>query len=68
MQDWYEKKTLGAFLDEAAARWSAREALTFASQRWSFAHLRRVFSTVYQQTVGGRKNIYNPLNLKVPEV
>jgi non-ribosomal peptide synthetase component F len=40
MQDSYEKKTLGALLDEAAARWSAREALTFESQRWSFAQLR----------------------------
>jgi fatty-acyl-CoA synthase len=40
MQDWYEKKTLGALLDEAAARWSAREALTFAGQCWSFAKLR----------------------------
>jgi non-ribosomal peptide synthetase component E (peptide arylation enzyme) len=39
MQDWYEKKTLGAFLDEAAGRWSAREALTFAGHRWSFAQL-----------------------------
>ena len=34
------KKTLGTFLDEAAGRWSTREALTFAGQRWSFAHLR----------------------------
>jgi fatty-acyl-CoA synthase len=40
MQDWYEKKRLGALLDEAAARWSGREALTFESQRWSFAQLR----------------------------
>src|SRR5712691_5742836 len=39
MQDWYEKKTLGALLDEAAIRWSAREALTFEGQRWSFAQL-----------------------------
>ena len=39
MQDWYAKKTLGALLDEAAGRWSAREALTFEGQRWSFAHL-----------------------------
>jgi len=39
MQDWYAKKTLGALLDEAATRWSAREALTFEGQRWSFAAL-----------------------------
>ena len=39
MQDWYAKKTLGALLDEAATRWSAREALTFEGHRWSFAAL-----------------------------
>ena len=39
MAEWYEKKTLGTLLDEAAARWSAREALTYEGQRWSFAHL-----------------------------
>ena len=39
MQDWYVKKTLGTLLDEAAVRWSAREALTYEGQRWSFAQL-----------------------------
>jgi fatty-acyl-CoA synthase len=39
MQDWYAKKTLGTVLDEAAGRWSAREALTYEGQRWSFAAL-----------------------------
>ncbi|MBM3226588.1 MAG: AMP-binding protein [Candidatus Tectomicrobia bacterium] len=39
MRDWYEKKTLGALLDEAAARWGTREALTYEGQRWSFAAL-----------------------------
>jgi len=39
MAEWYEKKTLGTVLDEAAARWSTREALTYDDQRWSFAHL-----------------------------
>jgi len=33
------KKTLGILLDEAAGRWSAREALTYEGQRWSFATL-----------------------------
>jgi len=28
-----------SLLDEAAIRWSAREALTFEGQRWSFAQL-----------------------------
>src|SRR5437764_11843646 len=40
MQDWYVKKTLGTLLDKAAVRWSAREALTYEGQGWSFAHLR----------------------------
>ena len=40
MQDWDEKQTLGALVDEAAVRWSVREALTFAGRRWSFAPLR----------------------------
>jgi fatty-acyl-CoA synthase len=39
MPDWYAKKTLGALVDEAAARWSVREALTYEGQRWSFAAL-----------------------------
>ena len=39
MMEWFKKKTLGTLLDEAAARWGTREALTYADQRWSFAHL-----------------------------
>ena len=39
MPAWYEQKTLGALLDEAAARWGTREALTYEGQRWSFAEL-----------------------------
>jgi len=34
--DWYEKRTLGALLDNAAARWGEREALVFESGRWTF--------------------------------
>gem|GEM_PF-3049901 len=40
MQNWYAKKTLEAFSDEAAGRWSAREALAFAGQRWRCTQLR----------------------------
>jgi len=40
MGDWFEKVTVGATLDRAAARWSRREALTFAGQRWSFQDLK----------------------------
>jgi fatty-acyl-CoA synthase len=39
MGEWFEKKTLGTLLDEAAGRWGAREALTYEGRRWSFAQL-----------------------------
>src|SRR5262245_52087504 len=39
MSDWFEKVTIGATLDRAAARFHTREALTFAGQRWSFQDL-----------------------------
>jgi fatty-acyl-CoA synthase len=35
--DWYAKRTLGSILDEAAQRFSAREALVYEQQRWTFA-------------------------------
>ena len=34
--DWYRKRTLGAILDEAAARFGDREALVFEGQRWTY--------------------------------
>jgi fatty-acyl-CoA synthase len=37
--EWYRKRTLGGILDEAAARWGAREALVFGSRRWTYAEL-----------------------------
>jgi fatty-acyl-CoA synthase len=39
MGEWFEKKTLGALLDEAARRWGPREALYYEGRRWSFAQL-----------------------------
>ena len=39
MGEWFEKKTLGTLLEEAARRWGPREALFYEGQRWSFAHL-----------------------------
>jgi non-ribosomal peptide synthetase component E (peptide arylation enzyme) len=39
MGEWFEKKTLGTLLDEAAGRWGPREALTYEGRRWSFAQL-----------------------------
>ena len=37
--DCSTRRTLGAVLDEAAARWGAREALVFESRRWTYAEL-----------------------------
>ena len=34
--EWFRKRTLGATLDEAAARWGEREALVFANQRFTY--------------------------------
>ncbi len=39
MREWFEKKTLGTLLEEAARRWGPREALSYEGRRWSFAHL-----------------------------
>lgn len=39
MAEWFEKKTLGTLLDEAALRWGPREALYHEGKRWSFAEL-----------------------------
>jgi fatty-acyl-CoA synthase len=39
MGEWFEKKTLGTLLEEAAKRWGPREALSYEGRRWSFAHL-----------------------------
>jgi len=40
MGDWFEKVTIGAMLDRAAARFGTREALTYAGRRWSFQELK----------------------------
>lgn len=37
--DWYQKRTLGSLLDTAVQRYGEREALTFNSERWTFAEL-----------------------------
>jgi fatty-acyl-CoA synthase len=39
MGEWFEKKTLGTLLEEAARRWGPREALYYEGRRWSFAQL-----------------------------
>ena len=41
MSDWFEKRTLGALLDEADRRYGPREALYYEDRRWSFSDLRR---------------------------
>ncbi|MBI3327305.1 MAG: AMP-binding protein [Nitrospinae bacterium] len=40
MADWFEKSTLGALIDQAAARFASREALYYEGRRWSFAELK----------------------------
>ena len=35
--EWYQKRTLGALLDDAANRFGDREALVFEGKRWTFA-------------------------------
>ncbi len=39
MAEWFEKRTLGALLDDAARRYCHREALTFEGRRWTFQEL-----------------------------
>lgn len=34
--DWFRKRTLGALLDEAAARYGGRDALVFEGRRWTY--------------------------------
>ncbi len=36
MAEWFEKRTLGALLDDAARRFGSRQALYFQGQRWTF--------------------------------
>ena len=36
MAEWFEKRTLGALLDDAVRRYGPREALTFEGRRWTF--------------------------------
>jgi fatty-acyl-CoA synthase len=40
MGDWFEKVSLGALVDRAAARFGLREALYYEGKRWSFAELK----------------------------
>ena len=40
MADWFEKRTFGSLLDDAARRFAAREALCFEGKRWTFEELR----------------------------
>ena len=40
MAEWFEKRTLGGLLDDAARRYGPREALTFEGSRWTFREFR----------------------------
>ncbi len=41
MPDWFEKKTFGSLVDDAARRWGKREALYHEGQRWSFTQFQQ---------------------------
>jgi fatty-acyl-CoA synthase len=58
MGEWFEKKTLGTLLDEAAGRWGAREALTYEGRRWSFAQLQAEVDRTARAFI--RPGIYTP--------
>jgi len=45
MTDWFEKRTYGDLVDEAAARWGEREALYFEGRRWTFAEFKTLVDT-----------------------
>ena len=40
MGDWFEKVSMGALVDRAAARFGDRQALFYEGKRWSFADLK----------------------------
>ena len=44
--EWYRKRTLGALVDEAAARWGSREALIFGHRRWTWTEFKREVDAV----------------------
>ncbi|MDD9906525.1 MAG: AMP-binding protein [Rhodospirillaceae bacterium] len=39
--DWYPKRTMGPLLDEAAAKWGDREAVSYKGITWTFADWQR---------------------------
>ena len=39
MTDWFEKRTLGALLDNVAQRFGSREGLCYEGQRCTFGQL-----------------------------
>ena len=41
ISDWYPKRTLGSLLDDAAAKWGAREAITYKGDSWRFTDWKR---------------------------
>lgn len=44
--EWYRKRTLGALVDQAAARWGSREALIFGDRRWTWTEFKREVDAV----------------------
>jgi non-ribosomal peptide synthetase component E (peptide arylation enzyme) len=59
MGEWFEKKTLGTLLEEAARRWGPREALFYEGQRWSFAHLQAEVDGTARAMMPSRRIVKN---------
>lgn len=49
---WYRKRTLGQLVDEAAARFGAREALVFNDRRWTWLEFKQEVDAVAKGLIG----------------
>ena len=52
MGDWFEKVSMGALVDWAAARFGLRQALYYEGKRWSFADLKAETDRVAKGLLG----------------
>ncbi|MGE0337466.1 MAG: class I adenylate-forming enzyme family protein [Gammaproteobacteria bacterium] len=50
--EWYRKRTLGQLVDEAAARFGAREALVFEDRRWTWTEFKAEVDAVAKGLIG----------------
>ena len=66
MAEWFEKKTLGTLLDEAALRWGSKEALYHEGKRWSFAKLQEEVNRVARTFISVGIQAGDKVSLWVP--